>query len=65
MKEIWDNALKVISFSRRKAVVFNALVCVDVISTLVESNRKIIVLSETCVYHLNVLVLINLLWISY
>ena len=64
MKEIWDNALKVISFSRRKAVVFNALVCVDVISTLVESNRKI-VLSETCFYHLNVLVLINLLWISY
>ena len=37
----------------------------DVISTLVESNRKIIVLSETCFYHLNVLVLINLLWISY
>lgn len=64
MKEIWGNVLKLISFIRRKAVVFNALVCVGVISTLVGSNRKIIMLSETCFYHLNVLVLINLLWIS-
>ena len=65
MQEIWGNVLKFISFIRRKAVVFNALVCVDVVSTSVVSNKKIIVLSETCFYHLNVLVLIDLLWISY
>ena len=65
MQETWGNVLKFISFIRRKADVFKALVCDEVVSTTVVSNKKIIVMSETCFYHLNVLVLIDLLWISY
>ena len=40
MNKIWDNVLKVISFVKRKADVFNALVCVGVFSTSVVSNKK-------------------------